>query len=104
MASKKVWVKVHHSKTGEVVVAACDEDLLGKKIKVNDSFSVEVSKAFYGGFLVKCDEFDKYLEQAGIVNLLGESIISYLIRKGLVSEKAVIRLGEIPHVQLFLRF
>ena len=35
MASKKVWVKVHHSRTGEVVVAACDEDLLGKKIKIS---------------------------------------------------------------------
>ncbi|MCX8187166.1 MAG: DUF424 family protein [Nitrososphaeria archaeon] len=103
MASTKVWIKIHRSKTGEVVVAICDENLLGKKLKVNDTFSVEVSRAFYGGFLVRCDDIDKYLEQAGIVNVLGESITSYLIRKGLVSEGAVMRIGEVPHVQLFLK-
>ncbi|MCD6235620.1 MAG: DUF424 family protein [Thaumarchaeota archaeon] len=102
MASKKVWVKVHHSRTGEVVVAACDEDLLGKKIKINDGFSVEVSKSFYGGFLVNPSDLEKYIREAGIVNLLGEAVISYLVKRGLISEKAVIRVGEIPHVQLFL--
>jgi len=102
MASRKVWVKVHHSRTGEVVIAACDENLLGKKIKLNDGFSIEVSKAFYGGFLIEPEELDKYIQQARIVNLLGEVVISYMIKKGLVSEKAVIKVGEIPHVQLYL--
>lgn len=102
MASEKAWVKVHHSRTGETVVAACDENLLGKKIKINDNFSVEVSKAFYGGILVKCDELDRYLREAKIVNLLGETVISHMIKKGIVSEKAVMKVGKIPHIQLFL--
>lgn len=101
--SKKVWVKVHHSRTGEVIVAICDEDLLGKKLRINDDFYVEVSKAFYGGFLVQCDDVEKYLKHAGIINILGECITSYLVERGMVSEKAVVRVGGVPHVQLFLK-
>jgi len=97
-----MWVKVHHSKTGEVVVAVCDEDLLGRKIEVNDDFSVEVSEAFYGGVLITRDELDRYIAQAKILNLLGESTIAYVVERGLIPEKAVIRVGKIPHVQLYL--
>ncbi|MCD6312246.1 MAG: DUF424 family protein [Thaumarchaeota archaeon] len=102
MAADRMWVKVHHSKTGEVVVAICDENLLGKKIEVNNDFSVEVSESFYGGALVTRDELDRYIAQAKILNLLGESTITYMMEKGLVSEKAVIKVGRIPHVQVYL--
>lgn len=102
MAADRMWVKVHHSKTGEVVVAICDENLLGRRIEVNDEFSVEVSESFYGGALVTKDELDRYIAQAKILNLLGEATIAYMVEKGLVSEKAVIRVGRIPHVQLYL--
>lgn len=102
MATDRMWVKVHHSKTGEVVVAICDESLLGKRIEVNDDFSVEVSESFYGGALVTRDELDRYIAQAKILNLLGESTIAYMMERGLVSEKAVIRVGKVPHVQLYL--
>ncbi len=102
MTSERMWVKVHHSRTGEVVVAICDEDLLGKTIKVDDDFSIEVSEAFYGGVLVAKDELDRYIKQAGILNLLGENTIACMEEKGLVSRKAVIKIGNIPHVQLYL--
>lgn len=103
MPSRRVWVKLHHSRTGEAVLAACDEDLLGRRITVSDGFSVEVSEAFYGGFLVEPEDLDRYIKQAGIINLLGEVVVSYMIERGLVSEEAVIRVGGVPHVQLFLQ-
>ena len=102
MTSGRMWVKVHHSRTGEVVVAICDEELLGRRIEVGEGFSIEVSRAFYGGVLVVKDELDRYIQQAGILNLLGEYTIACLEEKGLVSRKAVMRVGGIPHVQLYL--
>lgn len=101
MNSGRVWVKVHHSKTGETVVAVCDEDLLGKKIKISEGFTVEVSEAFYGGALIARDELDKYIVQAKILNLLGDAAVSYMVEKGIVPERAVIKLGDIPHVQIY---
>ncbi|MCL7386941.1 MAG: DUF424 family protein, partial [Thaumarchaeota archaeon] len=101
MPSDRVWVKVHHSKTGETVVAVCDEELLGKKIEVSEGFTVEVSEAFYGGALIARDDLDKYIIQAKILNLLGETAVSYMVEKGVVPEGAVIRVGNIPHVQIY---
>ncbi len=101
MPSERVWVKIHHSKTGETVVAVCDEDLLGKKIEISEGFAVEVSEAFYGGALITRDELDRYVVQAKILNLLGETAVSYMIEKGVVLEKAVIKVGNIPHVQIY---
>lgn len=101
MISGRVWVKVHHSKTGETVVAVCDEDLLGKKIEVSEGFTVEISEAFYGGALITRDELDRYIVQAKILNILGEKAVSYMVEKGVVPERAVIRIGDIPHVQVY---
>jgi len=98
----RFWVKLHHSKVGETILAVCDEELLGKRLKLNEGFSIEVSKSFYGGVLIAGDDLDKYLKQATIVNILGEKAVSYAVRKGFTVEKAVIRVGGIPHIQLYL--
>jgi len=34
--------------------------------------------------------------------MLGEKAISYAVRKGFIVEKAVIKVGGIPHIQLYL--
>ncbi len=83
-------------------MAACDEELLGKKIKLESGATVEVSRSFYGGVLVERSELDKYLNQATIVNLLGDQVVSYAISRGMAVEKAVMRVGGVLHVQLFL--
>ncbi|RLG03777.1 MAG: DUF424 domain-containing protein, partial [Thaumarchaeota archaeon] len=45
----RFWIKIHHSKVGETILAVCDEELLGKRLKLSESCSIEVSKSFYGG-------------------------------------------------------
>lgn len=98
---KKFWVKIHHSSTGEIVVAACDEELLGKNLKNVEGFTVEVSRSFYGGVLVGEEELQNYLKQGTIVNLLGEYIVEYALSHGLVLEKAIMKIGGVPHVQIY---
>lgn len=100
--SKRFWVKVHHSKTGEVVVAVCDEELLGKSLRVVEGFTVEVSKSFYGGVLVEEKDLQNYLKQGTIINLLGEFIVDYALNHGMIVEKAVMRIDGVPHVQIYV--
>ncbi len=100
--SKRFWVKVHHSKTGEVVVAVCDEELLGKSLRVVEGFAVEVSKSFYGGVLVEEKDLQNYLKQGTIINLLGEFIVDYALNHGMIVEKAVMRIDGVPHVQIYV--
>jgi len=98
----RFWVKLHHSKVGETILAVCDEELLGKRLKLNEELSIEVSKSFYGGVLIASDDLDKYLKQATIVNMLGERAVSYAVRRGFAVEKTVIKVGGVPHIQLYL--
>lgn len=100
--SRRFWVKVHHSKTGEVVVAVCDEELLGKSLKVVEGLTVEVSKSFYGGVLVEEKDLQNYLKQGTIINLLGEFIVDYALNHGMIVEKAVMRIDGVPHVQIYV--
>jgi hypothetical protein len=102
MMNKRFWVKVHHSRTGEVVVAVCDEELLGRSLKILEGFSVEVSRAFYGGVLVGEEELQNYLKQGTIINLLGENVVEYALNHGIVVEKAVVKICGIPHVQMYV--
>lgn len=95
------WMKMHRSLTGEVVVAVCDSELLGSRLKVRDGYEVSVSPDFYMGRVVDWEGVKKAMEDATIVNLLGNDVVSRAISEGLVSESACIEVGGIKHVQLF---
>lgn len=95
------WLKVHRSLTGEVVVAVCDTELIGTKLKVNDGYEVLVSADFYMGRIVDWQSVKSALEEATIINLLGNNIVNRAVSEGLVNEGACIKVGGVKHVQLF---
>jgi hypothetical protein len=94
------WVKVHHSVTGEVIVAACDRGLLGKKIRISEKFETRVSEDFYMGRTANWEHVAKLIETATIVNLLGDEIVEAATAAGIVPEGACTTIGGIRHVQL----
>jgi len=94
-------VKTHYSRTGEIVVAVCDEELVGRKIKLSTGVTVEVAESFYKGILVSEEEVVKYIKMGTIINLLGFKAVSTALRNGLAKEDYVIYLEGIPHIQLY---
>lgn len=82
-----------------VLIAACDADLLGKIIK-SGNVSFEVHEEFYGGSFVSLDEAIKMIQMGTIVNLIGESVVTKAIKEGLVHQNSIIYVAGIPHVQL----
>ncbi|MEM1517645.1 MAG: DUF424 family protein [Nitrososphaerota archaeon] len=94
------WVKVHHSVTGEVIVAACDKGLLGKKIRISEKFETRVSEDFYMGRTANWEHIAKLIETATIINLLGDDIVNAAIEAGIVPEGASSTIGGVKHVQL----
>ncbi|MDI9394033.1 MAG: DUF424 domain-containing protein [Euryarchaeota archaeon] len=88
-------------KNGEhVLVAACDEEVLGKTLKYGNT-TVEINRAFYGGELVSEEELQKALEEATTANFFGEKTIKCAIKCGLVDPDSVIMIDCIPHAQVF---
>ncbi len=88
-----IWIKFH-SQGRDRLLAACDEELLGKKL--GDFF---VSERFYKGRLTSDKELIELLDDCTIANLIGEKVINTAKKKGLIQENSVILVGDVPHAQ-----
>jgi hypothetical protein len=87
--------------SGEVIIAACDKELLGKEFH-GGSLKLDVQESFYKGKLVSCREISDALKNATIANLVGERVIKCAILAGYIDRKSIIKIGGIPHAQLFV--
>jgi len=76
----KFWAKSHHGG----LLAACDEDLLGRKFEAKGAV-FDVSRKFYGGKLVDEDELGRMLAEARSANIAGKSAVLIAKRQGLIS-------------------
>lgn len=93
-----VYVRMIKTPT-EVLVAACDTDVLGKVFE-NDELHLEVKEDFYCGDAVALEECGKFLYEATILNLVGENIVQKAIELGLVNPSNVLKIGETVHAQM----
>jgi len=96
----KVWMKtqkVTQDSREEVIVAICDENLLGKEF----SF-FKISEHFFKGKLVDIETAIKELEKATIANLVGKNIINKAIEKGKINKDSVKEIQGVLHAQIFL--
>jgi hypothetical protein len=98
MPSNKFWSKVVKTKF-DVLVAICDENIVGKEIEIEKGFKVVASERFYKEKLINEEEAIELMKEATIGNLLGENIVKLAIEKNIISPEGVILIGEIPHAQ-----
>lgn len=82
----------------DILVAACDAELLGKTLE-GWRVPFVVSESFYKGTAVSIEEALNAMRKATICNLVGKRIVEAAIRRGIIQETAVIYLGDIPHAQ-----
>ena len=93
-----IYVRIHKA-ADDIILAACDEDVLGKTFKGND-MRITVSEGFYNGFLVTEEEFIDRMDAYTIMNLVGEKVIALAIENGHVSEDCVLEIGDVKHAQV----
>ncbi len=86
---------------GKLFVNICDESLYGKKINTING-EIMIKEPFYGGDLVDIDTALRIASEAFSVNMLGENVIGEAIRRGLIHERAVVKLGDVPHAIVIL--
>lgn len=103
-SEKKAWVKVIETQTG-TILAACDEELLGKKLKMGE-LDIEISPKFYKEHLVDRDTLIKLLRTADVLNLVGDFVVSLAENLGLIHSSAKIFFidangDKIPHAQMY---
>lgn len=91
-------MKVYRVK-GEVMVAVCDEELIGRDFREGE-LKIEIREEFYGTESVSEDEVKRALRQATIANISGEKAVKLAISMGIVDEKRVLKIGECWHAQM----
>ena len=81
-----------------VLVAVCDEALLGK-VLVDGDLEFNVSADFYGGQLVDITTYLDQLKDATIVNMIGQSSVEAAVNAGIIHEQAILYIDGHPHAQ-----
>ena len=94
----KISMKLY-KKGEDILIGACDEELLGKRLK-EGKLRLHVKKTFYGGRLVDEKTFEAYLKEATIANLVGKRTVECAIKMGYVNPRCVLYIQGVPHAQM----
>jgi hypothetical protein len=93
-----IWIKVYNTQ-GEVLLAACDDGLLGKRFEEGE-LQLEVSESFYGGERVTKDDFAQRLRTATIVNIVGREAVEIAADLGMLDSSCLLEIAGVPHAQI----
>ena len=97
----KIWVNIIKQDVN-VMVTACDDELLGKTIE-NLSRKILISEGFYGGTLMGLEEAIRLIKKASSANLLGANVVNAAVNEGLIHPEAVTKIADVLHA-LFIKF
>lgn len=92
------YVKIHDV-SGEVLVAVCDKNLLGKKFS-EGRLQLEVGERFYKGVLSGEEDAISALNKATIANIVGNNIVEKAVEHSLISPENIIEIGGVKHAQI----
>ena len=91
-----------HAQGPDRVLAAADEDTLGKKYTGNGRVLDLVKFAsFYGEETITAEELQIHLSDCTSANLVGEHAVGTALKMGLAKNSQVVRIGPVPHLQLY---
>jgi len=85
---------------GSKLLAACDSELIGRKIEQGDLF-LEVKEEFYGGNKISAEELEEMIDKAENINLLGKEAVGVALNKGVAHKEDVKVIAGIEHLQVY---
>jgi hypothetical protein len=97
----QVSIKTHRAQ-GQVVVAMCDVELVGRKLK-DGRITITLNEGFYAGEFFDEDETGIFnlIRGASSYNIFGERAIGVAMRYNLVDRTTVRVIDGIPHAQVY---
>jgi len=84
---------------GQVIVAVCDKDILGKRFREGE-LVLKLEEGFYKGDEAGEEEVKEALAIATIANVAGEKSIACAVECGCIDPSTIIRIEGIPHAQM----
>ena len=96
MSLKNVSVKIHDGG----VVSLCDDELMGKHFE-DEKHALHISEHFFRGEHLTTLDIVHALEGATSLNIVGKKSIHFAVEEGFISEKDVLFVQGVPHVQIY---
>ena len=93
-----IYVRIHKA-ADDIILAACDEEVLGKTF-TGDEMRITVTERFYNGELVSEETFIQRMGSVTIMNLVGERAVALAMEQGHVSEGGILDIGGVKHAQV----
>jgi hypothetical protein len=96
--SEMMYLKIHKV-SGEVMVAICDCELLGKTFDEGE-LCLSVEAAFFGDEEATAQEVAKALAGATIANMVGERAVACAIETSCIDGENILRVDGVPTAQM----
>lgn len=94
-----MYLKIHQCRDN-VIVAVCDEELLGRTLRDGD-IVVTITEEFYKGDIVSQSEAMDAVKRSSNVNIFGEKAVSCAVECGAVNLDNVKIIDGVAHAQIF---
>lgn len=91
----------NYQQGGQILLAACDADLLGTEHH-EGKLRLQVTPEFYDGMRVDEAGLRSFLRACTVANLVGPRTVDVAVDLGLVAEEHVMTVGGVPHAQMML--
>ncbi len=101
---KEMIIAKLHRSGNELLLAACDADLLGKSFTLTNGAVITLVDTFYNGGEVSIEELENMAKICTTANFFGKETIKVLISKGIIGKDGFIELAGVPHSQLYKFF
>ncbi|MDM7935434.1 MAG: DUF424 family protein [Methanothrix sp.] len=98
MDPKEMYLRTYRE-GGEVLVAVCDCDILGRRF-VDGVLHIDVKADFFGEDPASEEEVEAALSRATIANLVGSRTVEHAIRLGYIERENVLFIDGIPCAQM----
>ncbi|RMF06515.1 DUF424 family protein [Candidatus Woesearchaeota archaeon] len=98
---RKIIVKKHTTDDGRVLLAMCDEDILGETFEEGEAV-LDLASDFYKGEAVEEEERSSMAEDAYLINAAGKESVGWLIGKGFAEEENIITIQGVPNIQILI--
>lgn len=95
--SEKFYFKIHNHGS-EVVIALCDDDILGETFH-DTGKTFYVSPSFYGGDLVDETFVRDNISLFTILNIAGNRAVDLSVSIGIIAPENVLDIGGMKHAQ-----
>jgi hypothetical protein len=92
--------KEHRSKSG-IILSLCDDNIIGKKYSEN-GLVLDLSADFYKGEKVDDSNAEKMCKRAYIINAAGKNAMMLIKKLGLINEKNILVIKNIPFAQCLM--